>query len=178
MCHTRMPVTQTYAHLSQHLRFGASDHAVWDASGTVAPFCDATGKWLPLLCTQNCTGLPQEVRHNVHPKGCDVHMYRPLNVTRCNLTVQVHWLLVLQPTCCSPAGWPSLFHEPCRPDAACGKGACGMWRCQLSAVHDGRTHAQLASRSRHNSRPQPWVRSSVQRVIDCVPAGMPCQSPA
>mmetsp|Transcript_12514 Transcript_12514/g.45638 ORF Transcript_12514/g.45638 Transcript_12514/m.45638 type:complete len:254 (+) Transcript_12514:190-951(+) len=41
--------------------FGFSDKAIRDPSGTIAPFCDATGGWLPLLCTQNCTTVPQEV---------------------------------------------------------------------------------------------------------------------
>ena len=31
------------------------------ARRTIAPFCDATGGWLPLLCTQNCTTVPQEM---------------------------------------------------------------------------------------------------------------------
>lgn len=42
--------------------FGRADAAVRDASGSVAPFCDAAGGWLPLLCTQNCTGPAVEVR--------------------------------------------------------------------------------------------------------------------
>jgi xylulokinase len=42
--------------------FGRADAAVRDASGSVAPFCDAAGGWLPLLCTQNCTGPASEVR--------------------------------------------------------------------------------------------------------------------
>lgn len=32
------------------------------ASGAVAPFCDAAGGWLPLLCTLNCTLPAEEVR--------------------------------------------------------------------------------------------------------------------
>ena len=42
--------------------FGCFDHAVLDASGTVAPFCDATGRFLPLVCTMNCTNVMNEVR--------------------------------------------------------------------------------------------------------------------
>jgi len=42
--------------------FGYSKAPVLDASGTVAPFCDSTGGWLPLLCTMNCTALLEEVR--------------------------------------------------------------------------------------------------------------------
>lgn len=42
--------------------FGASDTPVVDPSGTVAPFCDCTGRWLPLLCTQNCTLVSEEIR--------------------------------------------------------------------------------------------------------------------
>jgi xylulokinase len=42
--------------------FGRADGAALDASGCVAPFCDAAGGYLPLLCTQNCTGPAAEVR--------------------------------------------------------------------------------------------------------------------
>ena len=31
-------------------------------AGEIAPFCDATGHWLPLLCTLNCTTVTEEVR--------------------------------------------------------------------------------------------------------------------
>lgn len=34
---------------------------VLDPSGTVAPFCDATGRWLPLVCLLNCTAVADEV---------------------------------------------------------------------------------------------------------------------
>jgi len=33
-----------------------------DPSGLIAPFCDATGGWLPLLCVMNATGVTEEVR--------------------------------------------------------------------------------------------------------------------
>jgi len=42
--------------------FGRSDAPVEDAEGLVAPFCDALGGWLPLLCTMNCTTVVEEVR--------------------------------------------------------------------------------------------------------------------
>ncbi|KAK9817151.1 hypothetical protein WJX72_010395 [[Myrmecia] bisecta] len=42
--------------------FGASGRPVLDPSGAVAPFCDATGQWMPLLCTMNCTTITEEVR--------------------------------------------------------------------------------------------------------------------
>ncbi|GAB4823554.1 hypothetical protein N2152v2_010600 [Parachlorella kessleri] len=42
--------------------FGPSSKAVLDPSCVICPFCDATGKWLPLLCTINCTGVTEEVR--------------------------------------------------------------------------------------------------------------------
>lgn len=38
-----------------------SDHPVSDSEGDFALFCDATGKWLPLLCTMNCTGATEEL---------------------------------------------------------------------------------------------------------------------
>ena len=42
--------------------FGASEVPIVDKSGGIAPFCDATGKWMPLLCTMNCTLVTEEVR--------------------------------------------------------------------------------------------------------------------
>ncbi len=33
-----------------------------DRSGLIAPFCDSTGAWLPLLCVMNMTGVLEEVR--------------------------------------------------------------------------------------------------------------------
>jgi xylulokinase len=42
--------------------FGPADRAVLDPAGLIAPFCDATGRWLPLLCTMNCTVVTEEVR--------------------------------------------------------------------------------------------------------------------
>lgn len=42
--------------------FGASNTPIVDASGGIAPFCDATGKWMPLLCTMNCTLVTEEVQ--------------------------------------------------------------------------------------------------------------------
>jgi xylulokinase len=42
--------------------FGVSAAPVLDASGVVAPFCDAAGRWLPLACTLNCTVAAEEVR--------------------------------------------------------------------------------------------------------------------
>lgn len=32
------------------------------AAGVICPFCDATGNYLPLLCTLNCTRVLEEVR--------------------------------------------------------------------------------------------------------------------
>lgn len=42
--------------------FGPSAKPVLDPSGTICPFADAAGAWLPLLCTLNCTGVTEEVR--------------------------------------------------------------------------------------------------------------------
>ncbi len=41
--------------------FGATPIPVIDNSGGIAPFCDATGQFMPLLCTMNCTLAPEEV---------------------------------------------------------------------------------------------------------------------
>jgi xylulokinase len=32
-----------------------------DSQGVVSCFCDATGHWMPLVCVQNCTRVPQEI---------------------------------------------------------------------------------------------------------------------
>ena len=42
--------------------FGCFDRPLIDPSGTVAPFCDATGQFLPLVCMMNCTNVTNEVR--------------------------------------------------------------------------------------------------------------------
>ena len=44
--------------------FAASNNPVTDSSGTVAPFCDASGGHLPLICVMSCTGVLQEVLEN------------------------------------------------------------------------------------------------------------------
>jgi len=41
--------------------FAHADAPVIDPAGAVAPFCDATGGWLPLVCTMNCTTPLEEV---------------------------------------------------------------------------------------------------------------------
>lgn len=41
--------------------FGPASTPILDPTGTICPFCDATGKWLPLLCTLNCTAVVEEV---------------------------------------------------------------------------------------------------------------------
>ena len=41
--------------------FGYTDRPVIDPSGAIAPFCDSTGGWLPLLCVMNCTGVAEEI---------------------------------------------------------------------------------------------------------------------
>ena len=42
--------------------FAYSDRPVIDPEGLIAPFCDSTGGWLPLLCVMNMTGVTEEVR--------------------------------------------------------------------------------------------------------------------
>jgi xylulokinase len=42
--------------------FTYSERPVVDPAGLIAPFCDATGGWLPLLCVMNCTNVIEEVR--------------------------------------------------------------------------------------------------------------------
>jgi xylulokinase len=42
--------------------FGCTPRPVHDSAGRVAPFCDSTGQWLPLLCAMNATGVLEEVR--------------------------------------------------------------------------------------------------------------------
>jgi sugar (pentulose or hexulose) kinase len=42
--------------------FARSARPVVDPEGLIAPFCDATDGWLPLLCVMNATGVTEEVR--------------------------------------------------------------------------------------------------------------------
>lgn len=42
--------------------FAQAEAPVIDPAGEIAPFCDATGHWMPLLCTLNCTTATEEVR--------------------------------------------------------------------------------------------------------------------
>ena len=49
--------------------FGASDTPILDVTGAIAPFCDALGGYLPLLCTLNCTRVVEEARAWANPPG-------------------------------------------------------------------------------------------------------------
>ncbi len=42
--------------------FGPAARCPQDDARLVSPFCDATGQWLPLWCTMNCTTPSEEVR--------------------------------------------------------------------------------------------------------------------
>lgn len=42
--------------------FTYSSTPIVDPRGAIAPFCDSTGAWLPLLCVMNATGALEEVR--------------------------------------------------------------------------------------------------------------------
>lgn len=42
--------------------FGCSTKPIFDTSGIINGFCDATGQWLPLICTLNCTGALEEIK--------------------------------------------------------------------------------------------------------------------
>lgn len=44
--------------------FGPSSKPVLDPTGAINPFASAAGDFLPLLCTLNCTGATEEVRHS------------------------------------------------------------------------------------------------------------------
>ena len=70
--------------------FAHSPKPVLDPSGVIAPFCDATGGWLPLLCTMNCTTVLEEVsqafdeslskltaRAEDEPAGCEGLAFLP-----------------------------------------------------------------------------------------------------
>jgi xylulokinase len=41
--------------------FAYSERPVIDPEGLIAPFCDSTGGWLPLLCVMNMTGVTEEI---------------------------------------------------------------------------------------------------------------------
>lgn len=48
--------------------FAFSPRPIVDPEGLIAPFCDSTGGWLPLLCVMNATGALEEV---CAAFGCD-----------------------------------------------------------------------------------------------------------
>lgn len=47
--------------------FAYSATPIVDTEGLVAPFCDSTGGWLPLICTMNATSVLEEVRAHAAP---------------------------------------------------------------------------------------------------------------
>ena len=55
--------------------FGASDVPVFDVTGAIAPFCDALGGYLPLLCTLNCTRVVEEARRQIASRYGDETLY-------------------------------------------------------------------------------------------------------
>ena len=70
--------------------FAFSDEPIIDPSGAVAAFVDATGHWLPLICTLNCTSVLSEIRDGMGqdheeltrlaaqiPPGCDGTTFLP-----------------------------------------------------------------------------------------------------
>ena len=72
--------------------FTFSQRPVIDPAGLIAPFCDSTGGWLPLLCVMNVTGVTEEVHracagsHDLDaltraaedvPAGCDGLLFLP-----------------------------------------------------------------------------------------------------
>jgi len=52
--------------------FSYSERPVIDPQGLIAPFCDSTGGWLPLLCVMNATGVLHEVQAAFHATGHDL----------------------------------------------------------------------------------------------------------
>jgi xylulokinase len=52
--------------------FAYSDRPVIDPEGLIAPFCDSTGGWLPLLCVMNMTGVTEEVAAAFEGQGEDL----------------------------------------------------------------------------------------------------------
>ncbi len=70
--------------------FTVSDRPIIDPTGAIAPFCDSSGNWLPLICMLNCTGVLEEVRlafgmdhaqlterARAVPQGCDGLAFTP-----------------------------------------------------------------------------------------------------
>lgn len=51
--------------------FAWSPEPVVDPAGAIAPFCDSTGAWLPLLCVMNATGVLGAVARAFGAEGSD-----------------------------------------------------------------------------------------------------------
>ncbi len=52
--------------------FTYAPRPVVDPAGLIAPFCDSTGGWLPLLCVMNATGVADEVQRAFRAAGEDL----------------------------------------------------------------------------------------------------------
>lgn len=49
--------------------FSYAAEPIIDPAGAIAPFCDSTGGWMPLLCTMNVTGVAEELRDSFGGKS-------------------------------------------------------------------------------------------------------------
>lgn len=49
--------------------FTRTERPLIDPRGLIAPFCDSTGAWLPLLCVMNLTGVTEEIRALAHAES-------------------------------------------------------------------------------------------------------------
>lgn len=81
--------------------FGMSSSPVIDPSGTIAPFCDATGAWLPLICLLNCTSVLAEVRpayQHFHFTQLNTTLSRPQCIdidSQLFSQLHLHWYCIL-----------------------------------------------------------------------------------
>jgi len=127
--------------------FAQSERPVVDPEGLIAPFCDSTGAWLPLLCVMNLTGVTEEVRavfpeHDLEtltglaaeaPPGCDGLLLLPyLQGER--VTWRAGWTVCATWGRRSPACGSSAVAPRTRSGAASSPTASG---CRCSAWSKG-----------------------------------------
>lgn len=145
--------------------FGPSGKPVLDPTGTICPFCDAAGAWLPLLCTLNCTGVAEEVGGIVVRAMCRDRQPRLHTGARLSCQLPAWFTLTPQQACphqavpppCAaavgvahhavlPAGAALVWDEPRGHHGGGRHRAHRLLRGHLPALPGGRAHTQLAAR--------------------------------
>lgn len=75
--------------------FTCHSRRLTDASGVVAPFCDATGNWLPLTCIQNCGLVCEEIRVSISDSCAGVLSVNEITEVACREPIGCEGVVVI-----------------------------------------------------------------------------------